>query len=98
MAELVSSPAACSNGSLWVFLCFTCRLQLLAQYQAGLLASLQLLGLAAPDLAATLQHMKALALTRAGLTEQRVRGQAPDGTRNEADWAHVCHTLMFLCM
>jgi hypothetical protein len=49
------------------------RLQLLAEYQAGLLASLQLLGLAVPDLAACLEALKSLALTRAGLTQQEVR-------------------------
>lgn len=51
-----------------------CRLQLLAEYQAGLLASLQLLGLAVPDLAACLDALKSLALARAGLTQQEVRG------------------------
>ncbi|WIA09089.1 hypothetical protein OEZ85_008502 [Tetradesmus obliquus] len=48
------------------------RLQLLAEYQAGLLASLQLLGLAVPDLAACLDALKSLALARAGLTQQEV--------------------------
>jgi hypothetical protein len=50
-----------------------CRLQLLAEYQCGLLASLQLLGLAVPDLAGCLDSLKSLALARAGLTQQEVR-------------------------
>eukprot|EP00882_Tetradesmus_deserticola_P023285 GHRQ01025337.1.p6 GENE.GHRQ01025337.1~~GHRQ01025337.1.p6 ORF type:complete len:108 (+),score=63.53 GHRQ01025337.1:1-324(+) len=49
-----------------------CRLQLLAEYQAGLLASLRLLGLAVPDLAACLEALRSLALARAGLTQQEV--------------------------
>jgi hypothetical protein len=49
-----------------------CRLQLLAEYQSGLLASLQLLGLAVPDLAACIEALKGLALARAGLTQHEV--------------------------
>lgn len=50
-----------------------CRLQLLAEYVAGLTASLQLLGLAVSDINSTLTHMRELALARAGLTQEQVR-------------------------
>jgi cysteinyl-tRNA synthetase len=48
------------------------RLQLLASHQAGLLASLDMLGLAPPDLAATLGELRRLALARAQTNEAEV--------------------------
>jgi hypothetical protein len=50
-----------------------CRLQFLAQYQWGLRASLDLLGLIPSDLHVALHQLKQLALTRAGLTQAEVR-------------------------
>ena len=48
------------------------RLELLASYQAGLLQSLDLLGLGVSDLHSSLAELRALALTRAQLTEEEV--------------------------
>jgi len=51
-----------------------CRLELLAAYQRGLCVALELLGLSVPDLDTTLQQLRRLALARAELSEQEVRG------------------------
>ncbi|PRW59911.1 cysteine--tRNA cytoplasmic isoform X1 [Chlorella sorokiniana] len=48
------------------------RLQALASYQAGLQAVLELLGLWAEQPAAVLAELRALALTRAGLSEEQI--------------------------
>jgi hypothetical protein len=67
-----------------------CRLQLLAEYQSGLLASLQLLGLAVPDLAGCLEALKSLALARAGLTQPEVSQPTQLWSARQSWRVHKC--------
>eukprot|EP00879_Flechtneria_rotunda_P011859 GHRR01012388.1.p1 GENE.GHRR01012388.1~~GHRR01012388.1.p1 ORF type:complete len:312 (+),score=111.78 GHRR01012388.1:250-1185(+) len=65
------------------------RLQLLAEYQAGLTQSLALLGLGRNDISATLQEFKSLSLVRSGLTQDQVdeRMAARAAARQAKDFA-----------